>query len=149
MSEMTVENPEELLKAYNKLKEDIVNLRADHKLLEKERDELKELSESLSPESMDKMKSRAIKAEIKAQLENDGIKNADRIIKYLDLEGVDYDEEENLVGVDEKLSVIKEDFPELFDVKKRAARSDIDIHASTPANTQKSTTESQVDALFR
>lgn len=147
--EVKIEDPQALLKAHDKLKEDIVNLRAELKATEKERDGLKELSESLSPENLEKMKTRAIKAELKAQLESDGIKDADRIIKYIDFSGVDYDEEDKIVGADDKLSEIKTDFPELFDIKKRAGRNSADIHADTPANTQKSTTEAQVDSLFK
>jgi len=143
-----VKDPEGLLKAYNKAKEDLVNLRADMKALEKERDELKELNESLSPDQINKYRERAIRSEIKADLEAQGIKNAERILKYVNLEGVDYDEEGNLNGVDDKLSVIKEDFPELFDTKRRAGRESADIHADNPTKVQKSTTESQVDALF-
>lgn len=147
--EVKIEDPQALLKAHDKLKEDIVNLRAELKATEKERDGLKELSESLSPENLEKMKTRAIKAELKAQLESDGIKDADRIIKYIDFSGVDYDEDDKIIGADDKLSEIKTDFPELFDIKKRAGRNSADIHADTPANTQKSTTEAQVDSLFK
>lgn len=146
--EVTIEDPAALLKAHNKLKEDIVNLRAEFKAIQKERDELKAASEALSPENLDKMKKRALQAEIKAKLESEGVPNPDGVLKYLDLEGVDYDENDNLTGVDEKLEALKNDLPLLFDKKARAGRSSADIHADAPANTKKSTTEAQVDAMF-
>lgn len=147
--EVTIEDPAALLKAHEKLKEDIVNLRANLKSLEKERDELKTAAESLSPENMEKMKQRALKAEIKAQLESEGVPNPDGVIKYLDLNGVDYDEEDKIVGVDEKLDALKSDLPLLFDKKARAGRTSVDANASKPAGATKTTTEAQVDSLFR
>jgi hypothetical protein len=147
--EVTIEDPAALLKAHEKAKQDLVDLRVELKTLQKEHDELKTQSEALSPENLEKFKMKAIKAEIKAQLESEGIKNADRILKYMDFEGVDYDEEEKIVGVDDKLDVIKGDFPELFDPRKRAGRESVDIHANAPARAEKSTTESQVDQLFK
>lgn len=146
--EVTIEDPAALLKAHEKLKADIVQLRADLKGLEKERDDLKTLSESLSPENVEKMRQRALKSEIKAQLESDGVPNAEGVLKYLDLDGVDFDEDDKIVGIDEKLETLRNDLPLLFDKKARAGRTSADIHADTPANTNKSTTEAQVDALF-
>lgn len=147
--EVTIENPEALLKAHDKLKEDITALRTRFKELEKEKAELETAAEALSPDNFNKMKERALKAEIRAQLEADGVPNADGVIKYLDLNDVDYDEEGSIVGVDEKLEALKTDLPLLFDKKARAGRSGADIHEKAPANTHKSTTEAQVDSLFR
>lgn len=140
---------EALVKAHDKLKADIVEMRDRLKEIQKERDSLKELADTLSPENMEKMKKRALTAEIRAKLESEGVPNADGVIKYLDLNGVDYDEEDNIVGVDDKLDALKADLPLLFDKKARAGRSGADIHEKAPANTQKSTTEAQVDGLFR
>ena len=147
--EVTIEDPAALLKAHDKLKQDITDMRARLKEMEKAKNDLQELADSLSPENFAKMKERALKAEIKALLEADGIPNAEGVIKYLDLKDVDYDEDNNIVGVDEKLDALRNDLPLLFDKKARAGRSGADIHEKNPANTQKSTTEAQVDQLFR
>lgn len=147
--EVTIEDPAALLKAHEKLKQDITDLRARFKELEKEKAELQTAAEALSPENMQKMKERALKAEIKAQLEADGVPNADGVIKYLDLNDVDYDEEDKIVGVEEKLEALKNDLPLLFDKKARAGRVSADIHADKPAGASKTTTEAQVDSLFR
>lgn len=136
-----INDPEAFLRAYRKMKEDLKALRAENK-------ELATQVESTDESAVNKWKERAVKAEAKANLEGQGIKNADRILKYVSLDGVDFDEEGNLSGLDDKLDTIKADFPELFDVKRRAGRNSADIHADTKVDTQKSATESQVDRLF-
>lgn len=47
-----------------------------------------------------------------------------RIAKMLDFDKIDIDDDGNLVGVEEQLEALREDFPELFDVKRRAGRAD-------------------------
>lgn len=136
-----IRDPEAFLKAYKKMKEDLVTLRSENK-------ELKTQVDSTDEEAVNKWKERAVKAEAKNSLNGQGIKDADRILKYVSLDGVDFDEEGNLSGLDDKLEGIKTDFPELFDVKKRAGRNNADIHADSKVETPKSTTESQVERIF-
>lgn len=137
-----IQNPEAFLRAYRKMKDDLRDLRAENKSLTQQ-------IESVDEDAVTKWKERAVKAEAKLNLEGQGIKDADRILKYVSLDGVDFDEEGNLSGLDDKLEGIKTDFPELFDTKRRAGRNSADIHADTPANTQKDLTETQVDAWFK
>lgn len=138
MSEEEVKDPQGLLKAYRELQQDVVTLR----------DENKSLKDNSSEDAVNTWKTRALKAEARVSLSDQGIKDADRILKYVDLDGVDFDDEGNLTGLDDKLNEIKSDFPELFDVKRRAGRSSADIHEKTPTKEQKSVTENQVDSLF-
>lgn len=140
--EEEVKDPQGLLKMYRELQEDVKNLRNENKSL------TEQLADT-DTEAVDKWRSRAIRAEAKANLEGQGIKDADRILKYVNLEGVDLDDEKGLTGFDEKLEGIKKDFPELFDAKKRAGRSSADIHADAPAKKEMSGTEAQVARIFR
>lgn len=140
-----IKDEKAFLNAYNALKQDVTELRSSLKTLEAEKAALTTQLEGLSS---DKFKIKAIKAEIAKRLEADGIKDADRLMKYVNLEEVDFDEDDNLVGVDESLNTLKADFPELFDTKRRAGTKSIDANANTPAEVKKSTTEAQVDALF-
>lgn len=145
---VVIDDPAALVAAHEKAKADLVALRAELKGLQKEYDEAKTQLDALSPESLEKMKKKAISAELKSRLESEGVANVDGVLKYLDLDGVDYDEEDNLTGVDEKLETLRTDLPLLFNKKARAGASGADIHADKPANIQKNTTEAQVDALF-
>ena len=136
-----IKDPEAFLKAYYKAMDEAKEMRQENKTLQAQLD-------STSDEEISKWRSRALKAEAKANLEGQGIKDADRILKYISLDGVDFDEDGNLTGLDDKVNEVKTDFPELFDVKRRAGRSSADIHANEPAETKKSLTEAQVDAWF-
>jgi predicted nuclease with TOPRIM domain len=135
-----VQNPEKLLKMYRELQDDVKTLRVENKGLKTE-------VESANPDAVNKWKQRAVKAEAKARLEEDGIRDADRILKYMKLDGVDFNEDEALTGFDEKLNEVKTDFPELFD-KKRRAGGKADIYADGKVDKAKSTTQAQVDAIF-
>lgn len=125
-----IKDPEALIKAYNKAKEDLVALRNANKELEKAKRDLAEALEARSDEQINKWRDRAVKQAAKAALEGEGIKDAERILKYVDLSGVDFDDNDALTGLDDSLSGVKSDFPELFDAKRRAGSQSVDIHAS-------------------
>lgn len=138
MSEEEVKDPQGLLKAYRQLQEDIVAVR-------KERDELQEAG---SEEVINKWKTRALQAEAKFAVQGTGVKDSERVLKYLNLDGVDFDEKGEVTGLKEKLEEIKKDFPELFDAKKRAGRTSVDIHEGKPTERKRTGTEAQVERIF-
>lgn len=78
------------------------------------------ITELESKGSNDKYKDRALKSEIRTQLKEKGIKNVEGVLKHISLSGVDFDEEDNLIGLDATLKTLKEDIPELFSPKARA-----------------------------
>jgi len=121
-----IKDPEKFLAAYYKAMDEAREMREENKTL-------REQVEATGDEAVSKWRSRALQAEAKANLEGQGIKNPDRILKYLNLEGVDFDDEGNLTGLDDKVNEVKTDFPELFDVKRRAGSASADIHADSPA----------------
>lgn len=143
-----IQDEKKFLDAYYGLKKDVEDLRSSVKAMEKEKSELEKQLEGLSEEAVSKFKEKAIRQEIRSKLVEDGVPNPDGVLKYLDLNGVDYDEDDNLTGVDDKLDALKTDLPLLFDKKARAGRSSVDIHADKPAKAEKTTTEAQVDSLF-
>jgi hypothetical protein len=140
--ENEIRDPEGLLKAYEKAKEDIVTLRAQLKELETER-------ESFSEEAVQKWKNIAVQAQALKVLQEQGVKDGERILKRLDLSDVEFDEEAKTVtGLDTKLEEFKKEFPEIFDAKRRAGASSADIHDQKPAKQQLSGTEAQVARIF-
>lgn len=132
-----IKDPEGLLKAYNKAKEDLVSLRA----------ELKQLQEGAGnvTDEVQKWKKMALEATAASALGSD----SKRLLKYIDLAGVEMDEEGNLKGMDEKINSLKEDFPELFDAKRKAGKSNADIHENNASKVERSATDIQLDALFK
>lgn len=135
--EVEIKDPQGLLKAYEQAKADLVSLRNEKKELEKS-------LEGLSEETVNKWRTRAVKEAARASLERSGLPDAERILKYLNLDDVDFDDKDQLAGIDEKLEEVKADFPELFDTKRRAGRNSADIHASAPAEAKMTGTQAQL-----
>lgn len=111
-----------------------------------ERDEYKAAAEA--GEANEKFKSAAITAEAKLQLQASGIKDPDRILKYLALDSVGFDEEGKLTGLDTSIETVKNDFPELFDAKRRVGGK-VDAAASSPTALKKSASQLQAEQLIR
>lgn len=119
-AEVSTENTEEIkdpaavLEALRKANAEAKKRREDYDALKKELDEVKQNTAG------DKFRDRAKRAEIKLALQDKGLKNVDKIIKHLALDGIDYDAEGELIGLDSTLQTLKEDLPELFSAKARA-----------------------------
>jgi uncharacterized protein (DUF3084 family) len=135
-----IKDPAKLLKMYEEAKDNLVKLRKQHKELQ---DELAEVG----AEAAKMWKDKAILAEAKALLTDSGVADVDRILKYVDLNDLETDENNNIVGLDEKVESLKTDLPELFDVKKRAGKVNADIHEKKPVKVEKSPSELQAEAL--
>lgn len=109
-----------------------------------ERDEFKSLADNNEANSA--LRDRALKAEAKAKLTEQGIKDVDRFVKRLDFNSVGLDEDGNLTGLDEQIDGFKNDFPEVFDAKRRVG-GQADVGERTPTQAPKSTTEMQLSQL--
>lgn len=115
-NENEVRDPAGLLAAYEKAKEDLVNLRNEHKALQ---DKMETMTE-------DQFRLKALAAETKLALQSKGLKDTDRLMPYIGTDGLDFDEEGHVTGLDERLEKLKADLPEVFDPKVRAGgRADI------------------------
>lgn len=110
--------------------------------LEESRNRVKELEEGGNP-----YKELAIKANVRLALAESNVRDSERIMRFLDLGGIEIDESGKLVGLDEKLTSLKTDIPELFDVKRKVANK-ADAFAGGDAKVEKSITEQQVDLMF-
>ena len=76
-----IEDEAAFLKNYEKLQEDNATLRAEVKQAEKEKGELETQLEERSDESVAKYKEKAIRAEIRSQLVEDGVPNPDGVVR--------------------------------------------------------------------
>lgn len=83
-------------------------------------------------------KSTAIERELKAA----GVKNPDRIAKLMNLETVELDNDGRLKGFDEQFEIVKSEYSELFDAKKRAGS--VDQFETQPAKHEMSASEQQI-----
>lgn len=139
-----VKDPAAVLAELRRAQTDLKELRATVKTLEAERDSLKAQTEQLDS---DEMKLRALKAEVKLALQAQGIKDADRLMPYIGTEGIDFGEDGAVVGLDDRLSNLRKDLPEVFDPKVRAGGK-ADIFANDAVTQKKTGTEAQVARIF-
>jgi chromosome segregation ATPase len=99
-----------------KFREELEAVQAQMTELEKTRDALKETVKTYE-EGGNEWKSRTKELMVKGQLGT----NADRLMKFIDMESIDFAEDGNITGLDEAVSKVKADLPELFDPKRRVA----------------------------
>lgn len=136
-----IEDPKAVLDALERYKK-------ENKKFREERDAaLARVDELESDDAAEKWKRRTVESEVKNRLMAAGVKDTDRLIKYVDVEGVDVGEDDSLTGIDDAIKALKEDFPELFDPKRQVGGKG-DTFADNPANTQKSTSEMQAERLL-
>jgi hypothetical protein len=112
--EQVVKDPDGLLAAYERLKEDIRRISA-------ERDELTKAKTALEQAAADnEWRNRALAAEVKSALTGKGLKDVERLMPLLGTEGIDFDDTGAVTGIDERLATASKEYPELFDAKRRA-----------------------------
>jgi hypothetical protein len=66
--------------------------------------------------------------------------NTDRILKFVKFEGLSFDDDFNILGLDDQIKELKSDFPELFDPKLLVAGK-ADSAEATPVDKKISTSE--------
>ena len=112
--EEEVNDPQAVLAALRAAQAEIKRISTERDELKKSVDSLKETVES------DEWRNRALVAEVKSGLASRGLKDADRLIKVLGTDGIDFDENGKVTGLEERIKEASKDFPELFDPKTRA-----------------------------
>lgn len=127
-----IQNPEAVLAELRRTQEDLKNLRAELKTVTEERNTLKAAVE----ENNLPFKDKAIEAETKLALKGLGLDDPDRLMRYIGKDGIDFDENGGLSGLNERIEQLKSDLPELFDVKRRVGGK-ADIFANDTAEPQK------------
>lgn len=145
IEEMTQADVDALAESVSKLEGAVDRYKKENQKFREERDNYKAQAEA--GEVNEGFKTRALQAEAKLRLNANGVKDPDRIIKYLKFDTVEFDEKEGFKGLDESIETVRTDFPELFDAKRRVGGK-IDAAATGDVKTEKSVTDMQVDKLF-
>ena len=104
-----IKDPKAVLDALDRAKKDAKKFRLEKETLEKELLDLKSSSQQ--------MHNKLINEKISKHLSALGIQNSDRLMKYIKSEVLTLDESMELIGLDEQITSLKSDFPELFDPK--------------------------------
>lgn len=129
-----IKDPAAVLAALDRAKKDAKQFREEKEALEVEITKFKDESAKFS--------SRLLKEKVMQELSKHYAGPTDRLFKYLSLSELTFDDELNVVGLDEQIDQIKKDFPEIFDPKLLVGGK-ADSAEATPVNKRLSATEKQ------
>lgn len=115
--EETVQDPAAVLAELRRAQDDLKALRAELNEAKTGREAAEKALEENTP---DEWKKRALTAETRVALSSQGIKDVDRLINYVGTDGLDFDDNGKITGLDERMTQLKKDLPEVFDAKRRA-----------------------------
>lgn len=134
-----IKDPAAVLAALDRAKKDAKQFREEKEALEAEIDKYRNENAKYS--------GKLLREKVLQQLAELKLANTDRLFKYLKLDELSFDEELNIVGLEEQIKGIKEDFPELFDPKLLVAGK-ADSADSTPVDRKISASERQAMAVL-
>jgi hypothetical protein len=94
-----------------------------------------------------KVSGKLLREKVIQELAKLNITNTERILKFVKFEGLSFDDELNILGLDEQMNELKADFPELFDPKLLVAGK-ADSAESAPVDKKLSASERQAMAVL-
>lgn len=94
-----------------------------------------------------KFSGRLLREKVIQELGKLNIANTERILKFVKFEGLSFDDELNIIGLDDQIKELKADFPELFDPKLLVAGK-ADSAESAPIDKKISASERQAMAVL-
>lgn len=104
-----IRDPQAVLDALDRAKKDAKQFRIEKEELEKQ---LLNKDDEIA-----KFSGKLLREKLNQEIAKLNIQNTDRIIKYLKLQELTFDDDFNIIGLDDQIAEIKQDFPELFDPK--------------------------------
>jgi hypothetical protein len=134
-----IKDPAAVLAALDRAKKDAKQFREEKEALEVEIDKYRNENAKYS--------GKLLREKVMQQLAELNLANTDRLFKYLKLDQLSFDEELNIVGLEDQIKEIKQDFPELFDPKLLVAGK-ADSADSTPVDRKISASERQAMAVL-
>jgi hypothetical protein len=137
--EVKIEDPAAVLNALERAKAEAKKFREEKEKLEQELENTSQLAAGYS--------ARLLQEKVKSSIEATGIKDPERFMKMVDFNKISLNETNDIVGFDDQLSVLKEEFPEVFDAKLRVGGQG-DTAGATSINTKISATELQARKIL-
>lgn len=108
---ITIEDPKAVLSALERAKNDAKRFREEKEsletLLEEKDGKVAKITENL------------IKQKVIEQINKEGIKDSERLLKFVDFDSIQFDDDFNIVGFEDQIKKLKSDLPEIFDAKLR------------------------------
>lgn len=137
--EIVIEDPKAVLSALERAKSDA----------KKFREEKEELSKILEERDglVEKYVDTLLKEKVSKKIVEEGIKDPERLLKFIDLKSLNLDENFNIIGFEDQIETLKNDLPEIFDAKLRVGGQG-DTAVKATVSTQYSATQLQAAKIL-
>lgn len=125
--QVTIEDPKAVLAALERAKSDA----------KKYREQAEQLETTLNEKNgtIAQYNSRLLNQKLSQKLATEGISDPERVLKFIKVEDLSFDDEFNLIGFEDQFESLKNDLPEVFDAKLRVGgQADSAIKASVSTN---------------
>jgi hypothetical protein len=104
-----IKDPKAVLDALDRAKADAKRFREEKEALE--------INLNSRDQKIAEYSGKLLREQVKKELSGQNITNVDRLLKYIDFNKLEFDEEFNVSGLEDQIVGIKTDFPEFFDPK--------------------------------
>lgn len=104
-----IKDPKAVLDALDRAKADAKRFREEKEALE--------VNLNSRDQKIAEYSGKLLREQVKKELSAQNITNVDRLLKYIDFNKLEFDEEFNVSGLEDQVVGIKTDFPEFFDPK--------------------------------
>ncbi|NDB52115.1 MAG: hypothetical protein EB161_08235 [Nitrosopumilaceae archaeon] len=137
--EPVINDPKAVLDALDRAKSDAKKFREEKEQLE--------IDLNSKDQKIAEFSGKLLHEKVVQKLSAEGLKEPKRFMKYIDTLKLDFDENFEVVGLDQQLEQLKQDFPEIFDAKVRVGgQADTAVKASV--STQYTASEMQAAKLL-
>lgn len=137
--EVKIEDPAAVLGALERAKAEAKKFREEKEKLEADLQTKSELVANYS--------SKLLQEKVKAKFESNGLKDANRFMRFVDFSQLSLDDNNEVIGFDTQLESLKQDLPEIFDAKLRVG-GQANTAESAVVNTRISATELQARQIL-
>ncbi|NDF30535.1 MAG: hypothetical protein EB150_10150, partial [Nitrososphaeria archaeon] len=121
--EPVINDPKAVLDALDRAKSDAKKFREEKEQLE--------IDLNSKDQKIAEFSGKLLHEKVVQKLSAEGLKEPKRFMKYIDTLKLDFDENFEVVGLDQQLEQLKQDFPEIFDAKVRVGgQADTAVKAS-------------------
>lgn len=132
--EVTIEDPKAVLSALERAKNDAKKFR-------EEKDAVSKLLES-KEEDVSRYAGALLKEKISKKIMQEGIKDPERLLKFVDTNSITFDDNFDLIGFEDQIEKLRLELPEIFDPKLRVG-GQADAAVKATVSTQYSASQLQ------
>ena len=134
-----IKDPRAVLSALERAKAEAKKFRLEKEALE---------ADSMSYKAkLDNLQQRVLKNELVDKLNEMGIQGGNRLLKYININDIHFDDDFNITGLETQIDALKVDLPELFDPKIMVAGK-ADTGVASTADLQLSASELQAKKIM-